>query len=181
MANKLQLKIILRGSKPPIWRRVLIKDTITFNKLHHIIQDAMGWHNCHLYEFDLGDFRIGMPYEDSYAEIQDASKIKINKYLSMVGANLIYDYDFGDSWQHQITVEKTEPIVSEEKYPTCIKGKGNCPPEDCGGIWGYYELLEAIKNKKHPNHIDMLDWLGGGFDPNEFNIEEINTRLKKYY
>ncbi len=179
MANKLQLKITLKGSKPPIWRRVLIKDTITFKDLHHIIQDAMGWYNCHLYEFDLWGFSIGMPYEGSFDEIEDASKIKIKKHLNSPGMKFTYTYDFGDDWEHLITVEKIEPITKGEQLPVCIKGKGNCPPEDCGGIWGYYELLETIKDKKHPDHEDMLEWLGGSFDPNEFNIEEINGMLKR--
>ncbi len=141
----------------------------------------MGWYNCHLYEFELGGLHIGMPYEDFYDEIVDSSKIKVNKYLNRKGDKILYNYDFGDGWQHLVSVEKIEPQLKTEYYPTCIKGKVNCPPEDCGGIWGYYEVPETIKNKNHPDDEDMLEWLGGNYNPEAFEIEDINQRLKKYH
>jgi len=177
----LQLKIVLRRTKPPIWRRILIRDNITFEELHLAIQASMGWYNSHLYEFALGrGTSIGIPFEDTDDYILDAKKIKINKYLNRKGDRMIYNYDFGDNWEHLLTVEKVESTSVSEKYPVCIKGKGNCPPEDCGGVWGYYELLEVIKDPKHPDHEDMLEWLGKDYDLDGFSLEEINDRLKSF-
>ena len=110
----------------------------------------------------------------------DSSKIKVKEYLIIKGDKMLYTYDFGDSWEHVITVEKVEPILKSEKYPICIKGKGNCPPEDCGGLWGYYELLNTIKDKKHPEHEEMIEWIGEDYDPDEFKLAKINGRLKMY-
>lgn len=179
MAKQLQLKITLKGTKPPIWRRVLITDNITFETLHRIIQSSMGWYNCHLYEFSLGfNTSIGIQYEGFYEDILDARKIKVSKYLNEKGDKIVYSYDFGDNWEHVLTVEDVGPVISSQEYPSCIKGKGNCPPEDCGGVWGFYELLEKINNPKDPEHKEMLEWLGEGYDPTEFKIEEVNRRLK---
>ena len=179
MANKLQIKITLRGTKPPIWRRVLIEDDISFMDLHYIIQAAMGWYNAHLFEFDMRGLSIGMPFEDGFGDgpEQDANEVKVSTYLNKKGDKMPYVYDFGDSWDHLITVEKVEPLQKEDKLPICIKGKGNCPPEDCGGIWGYYSMLEAIKDKNHPEHEDMLEWIGDDFDPDAFDIDAINKRF----
>ena len=95
------------------------------------------------------------------------------------GDSCFYDYDFGDSWRHKIVLEKILHFDKEQKYPVCIKGKRNCPPEDCGGIWGYYDLLEIIKNPKHPDYESMMDWLGDDFDPEYLDFEEINELLQQ--
>ena len=94
---------------------------------------------------------------------------------------LVYEYDFGDSWEHKILLEKILPYDSKIVLPVCLKGKRACPPEDCGGIWGYEELLVTISDSKHPDHEDMLEWLGGNFDPEEFDLEEINEDLAEYW
>ena len=92
-------------------------------------------------------------------------------------ATLIYEYDFGDGWEHQVVVEKVLPPDSQKTYARCLDGKNNSPPEDCGGIFGYYDLLKAISNPKHPEHQQLLEWLGRPFDPNHFNLQETNAML----
>ena len=176
-----QLKIHLEPNylKPPIWRRVLVKSDITFYELHQIIQVAMGWTNAHLWDFSYGDFSITKPSEDDdWRDTVDAKSIKISKLLNKEKDKLDYTYDYGDGWEHKITLEKIIDVINiNQKLPTCIKGKRACPPEDCGGSWGYETLLETIANKKHPEHKDMLEWLGDEFDPEEFDIDDVNDCL----
>ncbi len=177
MPKILQVKISLQGaSKPPIWRQVLLPVNINFQQLHGIIQGAMGWHNAHLYEFNFGrqhrSIQIGIPHLDDFGDTKDASKVKISKYLSAEKDWINYDYDFGDGWQHIIQVQK---ILAAEKgmtYPHLLKGKGACPHEDCGGIWGYYNMVEAINDPEHESHEDMVEWTGvEHWDVNEFDLE----------
>ena len=172
----MQLKIILQGLKPAIWRRVLVEDSISFHRLHNIIQMVMGWDNSHLYEFDQGGLSIGMPHEDYGSEVQDAKKIKLNKVLNTKGQRLPYIYDFGDSWEHIILVEKILAKDESQKYPCCIAGKRACPPEDCGGVGGYAEMLEALQDKKHPEHERLKEWIGE-FNSEEFDVGEVNKRI----
>ncbi|MFN4762085.1 plasmid pRiA4b ORF-3 family protein [Gillisia sp. Q332] len=180
-----QLKISLKNSKPPIWRRVLVKSSISFYELHYTIQIAMGWGNFHLYEFKIGNYRIGIIDEDFddplsvSSDVIDATEITLDEVLSKGEVkSFTYEYDFGDGWIHSIVVEKTLPLDRDTYYPVCIKGKLACPPEDCGGLYGYYNLLEIISNKKHPEYEDMLEWMGGRFDPIEFEVEDVNVDLE---
>lgn len=176
-----QLKIHLEPNylKPPIWRRVLIKSDITFFELHQIIQVVMGWDNSHLWDFNYDNYSITIPSEDDdWRDTVDAKSIKISKLLTKEKDKIDYTYDYGDDWDHKITLEK---ILAEDKkqiYPVCIKGKRACPPEDCGGSWGYETLLETIANKKHLEHKDMLEWLGDEFDPKQFDIDDVNDCLQ---
>ena len=180
-----QLKISLKNSTPPIWRRVLVKSSISFYELHYTIQIAMGWENYHLYDFQIGNYRIGIIDEDfndpesGSSDVIDATQITLEEVLSKGEVkSFTYEYDFGDGWIHSVVVEKTMPLDPDTYYPVCIKGKLNCPPEDCGGLYGYYNLLEIISNKKHPEYKEMLDWMGGGFDPNEFEVDDVNVDLE---
>jgi hypothetical protein len=180
-----QLKIALKNSSPPIWRRVLVKSSISFYELHCTTQIVMGWGNYHLYEFKIGNYRIGVNdeyYDDPESggsEIIDSTEITLDEVLSQGNVKIFsYEYDFGDSWIHSIVVEKTLPLDPDKYYPVCIKGKLNSPPEDCGGLYGYYDLLEIISNKKNPEHKEMIEWLGGRFDPNEFNLDDVNVSLE---
>lgn len=181
MDNIIQLKITLQRTKPPIWRRVLVDKATTFEQLHHIIQLAMGWTNSHLYEFEINGYRISEPNEDLDAEFGDkfidAATVTLDSIITDINEKFTYDYDFGDSWHHQILVEKFLPRDSKTKYPTCIDGKLNCPPEDCGGIGGFYGLLDIINNKRHPERKEMLEWLGGQYDAEHFDKDEINQEL----
>jgi hypothetical protein len=181
MDDIVQLKITLKGTKPPIWRRVLVDKTTTFEQLHHIIQLSMGWTNSHLHEFEINGYRISEPNEDLDEEFGDnfidASTVTLDSIITATKEKFNYYYDFGDNWHHQIIVEKFLPRNIKTKYPICIDGKLNCPPEDCGGIPGFYNLLDIIGNKRHPERKEMLEWLGGQYDAEHFDKDEINENL----
>lgn len=179
MARILQLKITLKDIEPKIWRRFLVSDFWTFDKLHRIIQKVMGWENYHLYEFKFGNIKI-VPPDEGYLEENelDPKKVKIEEYVDKEKQKFEYVYDFGDSWEHEIVVEKLteDKIEDADEYPKCIGGERACPPEDCGGVGGYERFLEILKTGKDPlgeNPEELKDWLGD-WDPEEFNIEEIN-------
>jgi hypothetical protein len=127
----------------------------------------------------------GTPYDefggDFGLECEDENNYKISQLLKKERDSLIYEYDFGDGWEHKIILEKILPYDASVKVPSCIKGKRSCPPEDCGGTWGYQNLLEIIKDPSHPEHEEMLEWLGGEFDPEYFDMEETNEILAEYY
>jgi len=175
-----QIKISLIGAKPPIWRTVLVPSDLDLENFHNVIQVAMGWEDSHLHQFIANEKFYGTPDDEFGMEIEDESKYKLSQLLSKEKDTIIYEYDFGDSWEHKILLEKVLPFDSKTDLPVCIKGKRACPPEDCGGIWGYEELLETISDPKHPDHEDMLEWLGGEFDPGEFDLEVINKDLSMY-
>jgi hypothetical protein len=178
----LQMKVTLEDSKPPIWRRILVTDDLTFYKFHIILQAVMGWTNSHLHMFQLGGLLIGDPEVDETGELgfKNERKYKLSQFNFEAGDKFVYEYDFGDSWRHKILVEKILPISSDVQVPACVKGKGACPPEDVGGVWGYADFLEAIANPDHPEHADMLEWIGDDFDPTYFNLDEVNAVLKTF-
>lgn len=174
-----QFRITLRDTKPPIWRRIQVPETYTFWDLHVAIQNAMGWTDSHLHEFEVMDpsygenVRIGLPHEEYKDEVIPDWKRNISNFFSEKNPKAHYIYDFGDSWEHLIQLEK---ILTKEKnvdYPICINGKRACPPEDCGGIWGYEEFLKAIRNPKHKEHKEMLEWIGREFDSEHFDVKEV--------
>ncbi|MEI8204193.1 MAG: plasmid pRiA4b ORF-3 family protein [Bacteroidota bacterium] len=177
MDNIIQLKITLKDSKPPIWRRVLVEKNTTFERLHYIIQLVMNWSNCHLHDFEVNGYHISIKDEESDEDTVDASSVTLENIVTSEKDKFLYVYDFGDSWEHQIVVEKFLPTDSKLKYPVCTGGKLSSPPEDCGGIPGYYYMLEVLNNKKHPERKEMLEWVGGKFDPDFFDIEDINEGL----
>lgn len=169
-----QIKITLRDSKPPIWRRVELPAAITLSQLHQVIQAAMGWYDSHLHQFVVGEDYYGVPDPEDFREVRDERRVKFNQILTEPKQKLVYEYDFGDNWQHIVLLEK---IVSPEPgvtYPRCTAGKRACPPEDVGGVWGYDSFLEAIRDPANPEHEEMLDWVGGEFDPEEFDLDEVN-------
>ena len=182
MDDIIQLKITLQWTKPPIWRRVLVDKKTTFFELHHIIQIAMGWDNYHLYEFTMDNYRIGETSEEfdvfGNEKLVDASTVTIDSIIIDTKEKFNYEYDFGDGWRHQIVVEKFLPRDSSTSYPICIDGKLNCPPEDCGGVVGFYQLLDTIEDKKHPGHKEVLEWLGGHYEAVHFDKDEVNDELK---
>lgn len=174
-----QLKITLRGSRPPIWRRVLVPGDATLAKLHHIVQDAMGWYDCHLHEFIVGGISYGVPDPEYGGEVKSERRMTLGRLAGAPKAKLRYVYDFGDDWEHDILVEKLLPPEPGATYPRCIAGKRACPPEDCGGIWGYANFLEAIQDPAHPEHDELLEWIGGSFDPEAFNLDAVNQALRR--
>jgi len=180
--NVYQFKITLKGSKPPIWRRVQVPENYSFWDLHTAIQDAMGWMDCHLHEFLIPSFQaalhieIGLPEGNEYLH---GTKVKINQYFQQEKDKADYWYDFGDDWFHLVVLEKIIPRNPEWEYPVCLAGKQACPPEDCGGIWGYYDMLEVLKDPKDPEYENVIDWLGDDFDPSHFDPEEVGFRDPK--
>ncbi|HEX5000677.1 MAG TPA: plasmid pRiA4b ORF-3 family protein [Terriglobia bacterium] len=176
-----QLKIGLSGSHRPIWRRVLVNSETTLDDLHWIIQVCMGWTNSHLHQFKVGLNYYSDPafeLDDFLDAVSDESRATLGRVITKAGARFTYEYDFGDSWQHQIEVEKILPAVEGENYPQCIAGEGACPPEDCGGVYGYRDLLDALDDPTNPDHDDTLRWVGREFDPDHCDQEEINRRLR---
>lgn len=172
-----QLKIALKNLKPPIWRRIQVTDTTTLNELHLIIQEVMGWENYHLHQFSIGGLNYGQPQQGDGTEVRNEKTLKLSDVVSGEKFTFNYTYDFGDDWAHSILVEKILPFFCEVRYPICLAGKRACPPEDCGGTWGYIEFLEAIQDSSHPEHENLLEWVGGDFDPEDCNLDEINQRL----
>ncbi|MDH7484783.1 MAG: plasmid pRiA4b ORF-3 family protein [Anaerolineae bacterium] len=175
-----QIKVTLEDSKPPIWRRILVRSDITLDKLHRILQVVMGWGDYHLHQFIVGRTHYGEPHPDyeGFLEMHDERQVKLNQIVPGEGFKFRYEYDFGDSWLHQVLVEKILPSEPGQHYPVCIKGQRACPPEDVGGIWGYYDFLQAIQDPHHPEHDEYLEWIGGEFDPEEFDLDEVNQALR---
>lgn len=178
-----QFKITLRGIKPPIWRRIQVPETYSFWDLHVAIQDAMGWEDYHLHQFALIDpstdmkVEIGIPHEEFDfvfdTKILPGWKQKIAEWFSMKNSVAEYVYDFGDNWEHTVKLEKILPKEADTTYPRCIDGKRACPPEDCGGIWGYERMLEIMADETHEEYEETIEWLGDDFDPEHFDVNEI--------
>lgn len=180
-ADIYQIKVTLKHSKPPIWRRIQVAGDTRLDKLHLILQEVMGWENYHLHQFIVGGTYYGKPHPDydDFFEMKDEKKVRLNQIAPREKSKFTYEYDFGDSWEHELLVEKVLPPESDVHYPCCIKGKRACPPEDVGGVWGYDSFLEAIQNPADPEHEDMLEWIGGEFDPEAFDLDEINEALRR--
>jgi hypothetical protein len=176
-----QFKVTLNGIQPPVWRRIQVPETDTFWELHVAIQDSMGWLDDHVHEFTITDpstdlkERVGIADEDSFLgkEVHAGWNTEIADYFSPENPKAEYVYDFGDNWQHTVKLEKVLPCEESVRYPICIGGKRACPPEDCGGVWGYQDLLEIISNPSHEEYEETLDWLGGEFDPERFEPADV--------
>jgi len=175
-----QLKITLKYIRPPIWRRVQVLTTTTLHQLHLIIQAAMGWYNCHLHSFSIAGIEYGQPHPDDDLVVRDSKSVKLSQVVVGEKFKFFYTYDFGDSWEHEILVEKHLPAVSNVQYPVCTTGKRACPPEDCGGPWGYAELLEVLNDPEDPEYEEKMEWLGETFAPDTFNKDEVQQRLVNY-
>lgn len=179
-AQVYQFKITLQGIRPPIWRRIQVPATYTFWDLHVAIQDVMGWLDYHLHEFEILNpstgsiVSIGLPDEDFGKRVLLGWNQKIADYFTMENPSADYMYDFGDGWIHRVQLEKILPREQNVNYPVCIKGKRACPPEDCGGVGGYENFLEIINNPEHDEYEEMLEWVGGAFNPEHFDSREVN-------
>ena len=172
-----QLKVSLRDIQPPVWRRILVPDC-SLSMLHQVIQVAMGWENYHMFDFEVGGLHYTDPMGMDDLDMEDASRAKLSRLVTKEKAKLRYTYDFGDNWQHEILVEKILPPEEGRKYPVCITGKRACPPEDCGGPWGYMEFAEAIRDPKHEQHEEFIEWRGE-FDPEAFDPDALNKELRR--
>ena len=171
----LKLKVSLLGVKPPIWRRLLVPETMTLAVLHEVIQGAMGWQSCHLHIFEIAGHQFGDP--KALADVENHTKYSLSQLKENVH-KFSYTYDLGDDWKHSIVVEGHGPAVEGVLYPTCIAGKHACPPEDCGGVWGYQELLEILATPGHPEREERLEWLGRDLDPEAFSVEAAEKALR---
>ncbi len=174
--NVLQFKVTLRGVKPPVWRRIVVPESYSFWELHVAIQDAMGWTDTHLHVFEVMHplycelVQIGLPDDGGFeGETLPGWKQKISAYFPRDGARARYVYDFGDGWEHAVVLEKRLPAEKGGAYPACTAGRRRCPPEDCGGAWGYEELLEAIREPGHERHVELTEWIADDFDPEAFD------------
>jgi hypothetical protein len=172
-----QFRIELLGIEPPIWRRIQVPSDYSFWDLHVAIQDSMGWLDCHLHQFKIVGFDsiIGIPDEDNIdlEETLPGWELKIEDFLNESALLASYEYDFGDSWMHEVRFEGFHPAEEGISYPVCLNGARRCPPEDCGGIYGYEDFLRIIGDPADPEHKDMLVWAGGSFDPEDFDPANI--------
>jgi len=173
-----QIKISLNHIEPNIWRRFVVGSNIELPDLHKVIQTVMGWTNSHLHQFVINGKFYSKPDEESFLQCVDYRDVKLSQVLSEEGQSIIYEYDFGDGWEHEIALEKMLYDHSQ-KYPYCLAGKRHCPPEDCGGPWGYEDLLKVISDPNHSEYNEMIDWLSDNFDPEFIDIDQINEMLKE--
>lgn len=176
--TKYRLKVTLRGSRPPIWRRIQVDADVTLFRLHQILQVVMGWTDSHLHQYRRGSIYYGQPDLEIGMRRENERRIRLNEVLRKPKDRMVYEYDFGDGWEHDVVLESTDVVAEGGPSVRVLAGKGACPPEDVGGIGGYYCFLEAIQDPKNPEHRDMLEW-GGPFDPIAFDMEEINDYFQK--
>ena len=207
------LRIQLRNTKPPVWRKVAVPSDITLGLLHDVIQIAMGWEDCHLHQFilrnagprpsvdairlaiDQGNLtgvflaqmrgeRVFVPMSNEFGDLdmdgEDEDTVTLDEVCPTVKSKIVYEYDFGDGWEHGIEVQKIIEPKKGVAYPVCMSGKLACPPDDCGGVWGYYDMLAAIADPKHEEHEEIVEWLGDDFDPERFDIDEVNDILAEW-
>jgi Plasmid pRiA4b ORF-3-like protein len=179
-----QFKVSLKESHPLIWRRIQVPDC-TLGELHEILQVVMGWEDCHLHQFIVrGEYYGPVDPEDMHWGIEkgDEEKISISQ-VAKTGRKVrfTYEYDFVDSWQHEIVLEKILEPEPNETYPRCIEGERASPPEDVGGSLGYDDFLKAIADPKHKHHDDQVEWIGGKFDPEMFSVDEVNKELRRHF
>ncbi len=178
--NILQLKITLLGIEPKIYRIVQVPATITLRNLHKVLQRVMEWENYHLYQFVKDRDSFGPKSRDfDMPEVQNDKSVPVADLLPKPRHKMLYEYDFGDGWLHEILLQKILPAEEGVRYPVCIEGKYAGPPEDSGGPPGYCDLLEALDDPAHEGHEVAKDWLGEDYDAEFFDLEEVNRRLRR--
>jgi hypothetical protein len=171
------VKVTLLGTSPPVWRRILVPREITLRNLHRTLQIVMGWTNSHLHQFVLQRQKFSDPRQRVGTKVADESRTRLGDLIWTVGARLLYEYDFGDGWQHELLLE--EILRGDESFrQLCVAGDRNCPPEDCGGSTGFSELLKVLQDSTHPEHDDIREW-AGDFVPESFSADDINRRLRR--
>ena len=183
-AQVYSLKITLKGSKPPVWRRVYVSSDSTLADLHDIIQIVMDWDDSHLHEFKIAGKRFSarnMMGDDFYSDVEDEGKVPLS-WAEKMQPEFSYVYDFGDYWEHQIHIEGIVPAdtIINMPLPYCVKGKRASPPEDCGGIGGYDGILDALADPSNKKHKEILEW-SGYFDPEYFDFQGVNRRIGEYF
>jgi hypothetical protein len=180
MATAHRLKVTLRSVKPPIWRRIEVESNVTLAALSDLLEGAMGWMGGHLHAFEAHGVTYERPDPDEglSRRAKDENEHRLGDVLTEVGAKMRWDYDFGDGWQHNVVVEAIEPLVPSVEYPRCVTGRRACPPEDCGGPWGFQELLEAIADPAHPRYKELIEWLPIDYRLEEFDPDEATDDMR---
>lgn len=172
-----QLKVSLADVTPPVWRRVLVPGGYTLDRVHRVIQCVMGWQDCHLHSFDIDGVQYGRPDPEGELRLRDELDVRLDA-VATKGGRFRYTYDFGDWWDHEVTVEDIFGADPDERYPMCLDGERACPPEDVGGPFGYRQFLAALADPDHPEHEPMRRWLGRRFDPSAFDADRASTLLR---
>jgi hypothetical protein len=175
-----QLKVTLKGTKPPVWRRVLVDGSSTLDHLHDVIQAAFGWWGYHLHDFEIDGTNYGTPDPDDDdwgLPTTDESGVRLDS-VAGPGSRFVYRYDFGDNWRHDIEVEQVLPADEATTVPVCVDGRRACPPEDCGGTGGFERLLEILADPRHPEHRERREWMGRDYDPAAFDPGEFEENLR---
>ncbi|NYT96395.1 plasmid pRiA4b ORF-3 family protein [Salinispora sp. H7-4] len=174
-----QLRISLAGVRPLVWRRVLVPGGFTLDRVHRVVQHAMGWRDCHLHSFEVDGEQFGEPDPDGELSLRDELEVRLDAVVGK-GSRFHYTYDFGNWWEHDLVVEDVLLADPEERYPDCLDGERACPPEDVGGPAGYLELLAAFADPAHPEHHTLRDWAGDRFDPAVFDSGRAGTLLRRF-
>jgi hypothetical protein len=181
MARAYTLKIQLEEIRPAIWRRVVVPGNLNFERLHGVIQDAMGWEWCHLHEFEVGDLRIGPDPDDGRfgsAPVADERQYTLERLFDSKG-RFRYEYDFGDSWWHDISVEEVTEVAGTFA-PRCIAGARACPPEDCGGVGGYLRMVRVLANQRHREYEETREWVGEDWTPQAFDVDAADRKVARH-
>jgi Plasmid pRiA4b ORF-3-like protein len=176
-----QIKVTLLGTSPPVWRRLLVPAAVTLAHLHDVLQAAMGWEDCHMHEFRMGRRYFGRPNPEDrlmgMPPVENERTVQLSNLLGKVGPKAIYTYDLGDTWEHGVVLEKRLSADPNTAYPVCTGGQLACPPEDCGGVGGFYDLLDATSNPNHDQHEALRNWVDDDFDPKAFSVDDVNRML----
>ncbi len=176
----LKLKVTLKDTKPPIWRRLLVQDNMSLSDLHEAIQVVMEWMGYHMYHFEIAGDHFGNPKMTE--EVSNDTRVKLSQLVKDGISRFTYTYDFGDDWVHGIVIEGEEMKKDDVLYPICIAGKRCGPPEDCGGPWGYQELIEILATPDHPEREERLEWLEEKeFTPELFDMAAVNSALRVHF
>lgn len=181
-AKVYQLKVTLMESDPPIWRRLSVAGDMALGRLDRVIQTAMGWTNSHLHTFTAGGVLYSDPSPEWEIPVKDERRVRLDRIVSEEGEAFVYEYDLGDSWRQQVLVEEVRVASDDTAGPVCLSGACACPPEDCGGVQGYYQTLEILRDPRHEEYQDRKTWIEsmtcGPFDPAAFDIEVVNAALR---
>ncbi len=178
------LHVSLTDIEPLIWRRLCLSDATSLHQLHLAIQGAFGWSDSHLHSFIIKPGESYSSRQSVFDQSPDETdgnshRVTVRDLVQRQIKSFRYIYDMGDNWLHKVKIEQVRPKSKDIKTPSCLDGARQAPPEDCGGAVGYEELLEALRDKNHPEHLQTRSWLNQSFDPERFNLRQINTRLKK--
>src|SRR5215470_12897405 len=171
----ISLKVTLRGIRPSIWRRLEVPSRMSLSQLHDAIQAAMGWRDGHLYAFDVAGRSYGDPARVD--DVANDTRLTVGGVMKWGVGRFTYTYDFGDDWEHEIVVEGKRAAIEGRRYPACIAGRRNCPPEDCGGVWAYRDFLTALADPSSAQADQWSEWMEEDFDPEEFSVELVDARV----